>query len=123
MKSYFVLLLAVALISATGCQKDVNVQKVMENEAQRKEVFDIIIQNPEMHKQLMSEHMKSGKMEMMMDKDKMHKGMMMKNDSAETMGGMNKTKMHQMMENMRQKGVMDEACYQQVMMNMKKMDK
>jgi hypothetical protein len=100
MKNYLLLLFAAVLISATGCQKDVNMQKVMENEAQRKEVFDIIIQNPEMHKQLMAEHKKSGKMDMMMDKHKMEKGMMMKKDSTQMMGGMDKAKMHQMMQKM-----------------------
>ena len=110
------------LFGAVSCQQQATVQRVMENEAQRKEVYTMIMENPEMHKEMMqtmkSHHMGDMKGESgMMGKD--HK--MMGDSAHHRMEGKNMHMMMQMMQQMREKGMMDEACMQKMMQNMQQM--
>jgi hypothetical protein len=133
------------LFGAASCQQEASVQSVMENEAQRKEVYTMIMENPEMHQEMVqsmrthnmgdngmmgkdhkmmgdsTHHMMEGKnkhmmMQKMMDdcaKDSANCTMMSK------MMMEHKPMMMQMMQQMRQKGMMDEACMQKMMQQMK----
>ncbi|WP_161889511.1 hypothetical protein [Pontibacter russatus] len=148
MKNFMSVVAALFLFTTAGCQREATVQEVMNTEERRKEVYAMIMDNPEMRQEMMQtmrQHPEGG---MMMGRGRMMSedttGMMM-GDTA-MMGGMNREKMHQMvqqmmaacaqdsancsmmsrmimnhrqmmqgmMRQMRQRGMMDEACYQQM---------
>ena len=101
MKRLIPILTTCLVVSLLSCQREATVQQVMDNEAQRREVYSMIMENPELHKemmQVMQEHKMDGMMgEGMMGKD--HH--MMGGDSAMHMkGGMDHSKMQGMMQQM-----------------------
>ncbi len=152
MKNILITSFALLLLIAFGCQSDGNVHAIMSDEAQRQEVYNMIVDNDEMQQemmQVMRDKNSEGMMENgmmgehgMMGKDgmmgSMNRGQMqqmmkrMMDDCAQDSANCtmmskmmmgNSSMMHNMMMQMREKGMMDEACYQQMMMNMSKMEK
>ncbi len=102
MKRLTPIITACMVVGLLSCQREASVQQVMENEAQRQEVYSMIIDNPEMHKEMM-QVMREHKMEGMMgDGGMMGKDHhMMGGDSAMHMkGGMDHSKMQGMMQQM-----------------------
>ncbi|MHA6247596.1 hypothetical protein ACXYMU_06640 [Pontibacter sp. CAU 1760] len=152
MKNILITSFALLLLTAFGCQSDGNVHAIMSDEAQRQEVYNMIVDNDEMQQemmQVMRDKNSEGMMENgmmgehgMMGKDgmmgSMNRGQMqqmmqqMMDDCAQDSANCsmmskmmlgNSSMMHNMMMQMHEKGMMNEACYQQMMSNMSKMEK
>jgi hypothetical protein len=144
MKNILITSFAILLVSFSGCQSDGNVQAIMSDEAQRKEVYNMIVDNDEMQQEMM-QVMRDKNSQGMMGNGMMGDGGMMGNMNQEQMQQMmqrmmddcaqdstncammskmmmgNSSMMHNMMMQMRKKGMMDEGCYQKMMSNMGQM--
>ncbi|WP_299761289.1 hypothetical protein [uncultured Pontibacter sp.] len=155
MKTTIVNSIILLLLSITACQQEASVQTIMQNEAQRKEVYNMILEDDEMNKEMMQVMREKNSGDMMGDAGMMGKGHMMMGDSAGMMGGMdqgqmrnmmqqmmaacaqdsancsmmsgmmmgNSDMMRNMMQQMRQKGMIDDACMQQMVNSMSQMKK
>ncbi|MCJ8163372.1 hypothetical protein MKJ04_00860 [Pontibacter sp. E15-1] len=99
MRNAILVTFVILVIGATACQPEASVQTVMDNEAQRKEVYNMILDNDEMHQEMMQTMRDKNMGDMMGDGGMMGKGRMM-GDSAGMMAGMDKSQMQMMMQKM-----------------------
>ena len=138
------------LLAVTGCQREANVQQIIGSEAQRREVYTAIMENPEMRTEMMQMMREHPQSDMMGEGGMMNGNHMMMGDSAGMMGSMNQENMqsmmrqmiercetdtaacnmmsrmmmghsgmmNKMMQRMHERGMVDEACMQQMMRNM-----
>jgi hypothetical protein len=145
MKNYFKIMIAIMLLAATGCQTSESAQAMLQDENERRDVYNTILENVEMRNEMIA-MMRERNIEGMMGQGGMMRGGGMMGDTT-GMRSMNRQQMQarmqemmaqcetdttacnmmsqmmlknramlgNMMQRMQQRGMMDADCYQQMM--------
>ncbi|MDX5418657.1 MAG: hypothetical protein LPK09_05525, partial [Hymenobacteraceae bacterium] len=99
MKKLFQILTAILLLVLVGCQKPDTAQSMLQNENERQEVYNTILESEEMRNELMAEMRERNMGEGMMGRGGMMQGGGMMGDTT-GMGGMHRQQMQARMQQM-----------------------
>jgi hypothetical protein len=99
MKKYVTLLATIVLLATTSCQRSDNAQEMLQNENERRQVYNTILDNEEMRNELMTEMRERNMGSGMMGQGGMAGNRGMVGDTA-GMSGMNRQQMQAHMQQM-----------------------